>query len=295
LNTIAPDLEQHKLNGAYVFVGYNYYSPRNSTQGTLAPLSAAQSRVNSLLPNNAAGHVRGYHDLSSFINTYVLGGVTYADGTTSVAISTAANTNPFTAAYPVAGGAFGVNPITFAMNNVATPSVPATSTANPNLVNGIVRINWAITSGVDVGAGARVPVVVGPMTLTNPGASLNPVVNGSWVVRSFEQNYYSGNNLTSAVPTGTNAYPVVVQANGYIVSPAGTNAWEKTAAQDPTSTATALAFVRHGGLTAAQIAAHKLVRVVINVVPAEVVAQAKAAGIDTNNPEALVNFANSLQ
>lgn len=292
LNTLVPDLEQQKLNGAYVFVGYNYYTGRNSTLAAIAPLNAAQTRVNSLLPNNAAGHFRGYHNITDYVNSYVRGGVSYADGTTSVAINQH-NVNPYTADHPsaVAAGDFGTQDIEFAMHNTATPTITTTGAA-PNPSNGRLRITWTIVSGVDAGAGARVPLSVGPLTWNGAGEE--------WVNRTFENLYYSGSQLTSAQPTGANAYPITPSnPAGILVQPAagatGANAWELVHGPVVGNASTAPAFVRYGGLTPAQIEAHKLIRVVVNVVPAEVVAQAQAAGIDVNNPEALVNFANSLQ
>jgi len=293
LNTLVPDLEQHKLNGSYVFVGYNYYTGRNSTLAALAPLTAAQTRVNSLLPYNAAGlHFRGYHNITNYVNSYVRGGITYANGATSVAINNATD-NPYAETHPsaLAAGALGTADIQFAMYNTATPTITLGTPQN-NRLNGRLRITWTIVSGVDAGAGARVPYAVGPLTWDGG--------TDKWVNRTFETLYYSGSQLTSAQPTGTNAYPIVANnPAGILVQTAtgasGVNAWELEHANVVGNTSTALAFVRYGGLTPAQIEAHNLIRVVVNVVEASVVAQAKAAGIDVNNPEALVNFANSLQ
>ncbi|HLW50608.1 MAG TPA: hypothetical protein VKZ78_06515, partial [Sphingobacteriaceae bacterium] len=63
----------------------------------------------------------------------------------------------------------------------------------------------------------------------------------------------------------------------------------------PTAVPNIALLLRAGGQEANVFKGTKFLRLVINIVPAEVVAQAQAAGIDTNNPEALVNFANSLQ
>lgn len=298
LNALVPDLEQHKLNGSYVFVGYNFYLNNNSTQtansyttvlGTSNLFTATTRQANQLVPNNLNTHVRGYHNITDYVNSYVRGGVSYANGQTSVAINN--NSNPYNlAVHPgnTGGSAtFGVSTLNFAMHNSAVPTITNTA-AVPNPRNGYLKITWNITSGVrssslaGADANGRVPAAVGPLTWDG--------TNEEWINRTFETLYYSGSQLSTSV-TGF----VASNATAYTYSPVGINPWEKTANLVTGNTSTIPAVMSYGGLTPEQIAAHKLIRVVVNVVPAEVVAQAKAAGIDTNNPEALVNFANSLQ
>jgi len=298
LSTIAPELEQAKKDGSYVFVGYNFY---NHNYGQTSINSNA--RTNNTLVQNPAGHVRGYYDLTTYVLSYINAGVTYGEGITSVAVYNGGNPYATVPGYPagstqahvaVAPGQFGATPIEFAYGTVATPTIanlPLGNTGeNQNQVTGRLHINWDIVSGQTLGsngtpndaanAATRARIVVGPTT--GSGTNL--------AVRAWATEYYSGSSLSFPSNIGQ------ATAAGYLVQSIGTKAWEKNAfpvAGGPTTTVQA--YTRWGGLTAEQIAAHKLLRLVVNVVPAQVVAQAKAAGIDTNNPEALVNFANSLQ
>lgn len=216
---------------------------------------------------------RGYVDLTTYLESYLIDGTKYGkDNEHEVTNGWDNTTNPYTFGVATVNG--GTFPSTFSM-------VPGAVTAK----NGAFKVNYAITSGVVWGgatntAASRVPYAVGPLTLTNPGTELDVVSNGTWGPRSFEITYYSGAQLTGSAAVDVQAYagnPVT----GYTLS--------------ATAVPNIGLLLRAGGQEASFFTGSKFMRIVINIVPVEVVAQAQAAGINVNNPEALINFANSLQ
>ncbi len=283
LSTIVPELEKYKKEGAYVFVGYNYYN-YNTSLTSPAQNNTLVDNVNANGPQGTPAF-RGYYNLTNYVNSYVRPNVSYGNGQTTGTVGIVANGN-FMENYMATGGRFGTVAIDLGSGTVATPQ---TITA-ANQRNGRLSITWDITSGQTLGsngvpndpadAGTRAKIVVGPTTGSG----------GSLAVRSWATEYYSGASLQFPTAIGHST-----TAPGHLVQQVGTKAWEKLAFPVAGTTSTVQAYTRWGGWSAQQIGAHKLVRFVINVVPSTVVAQAKAAGIDTNNPEALVNFANSLQ
>lgn len=270
-------IESYKQDGK-VFLKYRYVNPV-----TGAPRF------------EAAPSVGGWVDLTDYINGYTVAGATYGPNGvyTTTASSNVAGVNPFaTALYnpraAVGGAGFlgdaGMT-LTVSPNNVLTRHHSVAPAVNPRpqvTNNGQFTFHWDIVSGNNI-AGATTNVPFGPITLTNPNGVLNPVGtswNGTyimtpgatiahWIPRVFADTYYKSPSLTASVGT-TGA--VFNAANGNI------------------------AMIQHiGGQEASYFQGKQIIQLQVFVVPGDIVAQAEAAGLNVNNPEALSNFANSLR
>lgn len=289
VNQIVPKLEKWKKEGAYVFVGYNYYEDLIGTN------------TNQLVDNYSTGS-RGYYNITDHVLTYVNANVAYGQNnefstgagniigtnTTGTANMNHSN-NPFAGHLMNTSGTnkFGSTSLTIAANQVATPTTAASET---HYVNGKLNIKWNITSGT---AGTHT-LNIDPLTLTNPsGLTMeNLLLNPTWESRTWNREYYTPPRLTYGFNTTT--YPVANSTTTHTWVPA----WGWIPGYWSTVTgATGIQNVKNnnGGQPASYFDDINLLRLTINVVPAEVVKSAKAAGVNVNNPEALINFAKSLQ
>lgn len=300
LNALVPDLERLKKEGAYVFAGF----------GLIDQDGAVIDDVNWHGPWG-----RGYYDITWDVLEYYLGGVAYGPNgmytttansvTTGHTATTAGSANlgggnsPYYVTYDDLGGTYswyqpsgaylGTVNLNLGTNQVAIPSNVA---ANAHYNNGKLYIQWEIESGI---RNVASNYDVSPLTMTNPAPAASHEgwwENGEWVVRDFESEYYSAAagrlvytpaaNLLSGAPGLTIVFNEIKDQYEWV--PAA-----------PVKSYVTGVNVSRGGLEASEIEKIGLVRVVVNVVDAEAVAKAKAAGIDVNNPEALMNFAKSLQ
>lgn len=287
-------LERLKKEGAYIFAGYNLIDEDGVVIDDYTSVSG-----------------RGHVDFTNHVLTYFLGGKTYGPegaGYTSTAnsvntgdVSTVPGSanltsvlNPYavnyaapTTWYQPSGTNFGAVALNLGTNQTATP---VGTEATGHYKDGRLYVQWKIASGISQPT-ARYDV--SPLTMTNPTAASHEGwwENGVWAVRTFESEYYdqpSGRLLyTPAADLLNGALSSIVYdevRDEYVVLPAGTGKSYVNGVN-----------VSRGGLEASEFEKIGLVRVVVNVVDAEAVAKAKAAGIDVNNPEALMNFAKSLQ
>lgn len=296
--TLIPHLERLKKEGAYVFAGFNFYDDDQE-----------------LIDGSRVAGDRGYINITNEVLEYEIEDVVYGPQgvykTTGNNVSTGHTgtgaawgtilNNPYEYAAAWFGGAagskLGAVPLTFDTDQVATP-LNVANKAYYN--NGKLYIEWDIASGTQVpgtvAGGGRLSIA--PMTLANPTSATmeNVFADGEWRVRGFETDYYTGSRLSypTTWTTGVATSPATAV---WVLNPT-TNEYE-TISGTTEPVGIDRAFVRaplhHGGQEADYFEKYKLVRLVINVVDANALNAAKAAGINVNNPEALINFAKSLQ
>jgi hypothetical protein len=257
INTIpglGSNIEKYKQDGK-VFVKYRYFT--NNTSG-----------------NNPMTHVgdqAGWIDLTSYANSYVKSVSYGADNSgtnptlfpgpfTASAYSTVSGVNPFvTGAANFMGsgqiiGNAGTS-VTLASNQTATAVTLPSTTYN----DGEVVINWNINSGTNL-AGNTTTFSFGPTTIPSVTVTGNTGTRAPEQPRMFEDDFYSGAQLTST-PAGQ------LDANG-----------------------DAQLVLRNGGRPASYFAGTKLVQVQVFVIPGDVVKTAKAKGVDVNNLDALSKY-----
>lgn len=260
LNTLIPNLEKYKQDGK-VFLKYRYY-----TAGSLTPAT------NNVLDVHA-GIDAGWVDLSYYINSYATGAnaySTYAVGTNPFALSNP-TTHPFaTPNIMGSGAALGINPVTFGINQLATPTAGSGTTAT-TYNNGNVIMNWNIQSGINAGA---VSTYVGPTQLQNAGPVADPVsvaflnpspTTASYIARNFALNYYSAQVTPATLTASNNAGTTIAVNPGDFLNVIGNK----------------------GGVDAAAIGNYKLVRLQVFVIPGDIITSLKAKGVDTDNLSAI--------
>lgn len=261
LNSIVPNYEKYRNDGK-VWAKFKYYSANSATP--------ANALVNDTRVNN------GWVDMSSWVNDYIAGG-------TGVWANTA---NPFAAAvnpFMGSGVALGTagQVVAVGLDQVATRVAGAGATASVN-TNGNLRINWTITSGINVAGTVK---NVGPVSLTNAGGVLDPVTvafstaaspaTAQFAPRGFALDYYSsGNNSLTFTNAAGNALSTVVAATPY--RQAGTDNIVYTD--------------NRGGQPASYFTNTKLVQVQILALPGDVVRELQAKGVNVDNVDEVSKF-----
>lgn len=276
----------------------------------------------------AEGHQSaGWQDLTWYLDSYVNAG-DYNNGGNSTPATTN-NQNPFQALdFPAPGFSsyFGAvsSTVTLAPNQVAT--VVNTPTRPTSFVNGVWNIGWEIKSGVNHGLQwvDYAPVFLTNGAVTNNGAtshSADPVTRAyaelrdpsltpsiaAYQQRSWDRKYYSRIEGTDPADQ-TSTYDIAstpgdeydLLVAGGILPEHTLFAWNANGTARSFGTTDPLwnaiqVNLNNGGQPESYFEGHKLVQIQVRVIDANIVAKAKAAGINVNNPEALENFANFLQ
>ncbi|WP_165500356.1 hypothetical protein [Pedobacter psychroterrae] len=255
INTIpglGANIEKYKQEGK-VFVKYKYFT--SNTAGNN--------------PENHAGTNAGWVDITPYANSYVKAvsyGVDNSDtnptlfpGPFNAPAYTSGMGNPFAGGPNFMGTAniFGNagTTVTLATNQTAA----AVTTASTVYNDGEVVINWNINSGTNFG-NATTTYSFGPTTIPSVTVVGNTGTRAPAVARGFEDDFYSGAQLTST-PAGQ------LDANG-----------------------DAQLVLRTGGRPASYFSGTKLVQVQVFVIPGDVIKTAKAKGVDVNNAAELGKY-----
>lgn len=256
INTIpglTSNIEKYKQEGK-VFVKYRYFSDNASGNN----------------PVSHGGTNAGWIDITPYANSYVKAvsyGVdnsntnpTLFPGPFNAPAYTSAMGNPFAGGPNFMGtaniiGTAGVA-VTVGPNQIATAATTGTTLYS----DGEVVINWNINSGTNIGGGTTTPYSFGPTTIPSVTVSGNTGTRATPVARAFEDDFYSGAQLTS--------------------TPAG----RLDAAGD------ADLVEMTGGKPASYFTGTKLVQVQVLVIPGDVIKTAKAKGVDVNNAAELSKY-----
>ncbi|MGF1922765.1 MAG: hypothetical protein ACQUHE_01200 [Bacteroidia bacterium] len=255
LNTLVPNFEKYRQDGK-VFVKYKYYT--TNTPGTAA--------TNNVLVIHQGTDAAGWVDVTDYANSYVPGTGGYNILTNPFSMDAAGNN------FMGSGAALGTLGAVVPVGTNQSATVIAGPTATPTtFTNGLVRINWDITSGTGFGA-AAVAQPVGPITLQNlSGTELNPIAvafnaptaQTMFIPRAFETAYYSGNLVTATNNAGA---PITITGN--VVNQ----------------------VVRTGGQEASYFTNTKLVQVQVFVVPGDVVTTLRAKGVNVDSATELSKY-----
>jgi hypothetical protein len=171
---------------------------------------------------------------------------------------TSSMASPFTAPFMGTGSPMGNvgTTVTVGTNQTATAYLaPSTMATDGDFV-----INWNISSGTNLSGATTTTSSFGPTTIPSVTVVGNTGTRATPVARTFEDDFYSGAQLTSA--------------------PAG----RLDAAGD------AQLVLRSGGQPASYFSGTKLVQVQVFVIPGDVVKTAKAKGVDVNNLDAMSKY-----
>lgn len=270
----------------------------------------------------------GWQDLTWYLDSYVNEG-DYNNGGNSNDATTNSQ-NPFVvldaladwtngAFAPGYSGSFGATGTIFTIAADQVAEVQPTSTFQ----NGKWSIDWQIRSGINLGlnwvdyspvffthgvtnndaftSGAPYRVIGNPISrayqeLRDPNLATAANTVAQYQLRAWDRKYYS-TILGSSDPAYDIAWTTPENENALIQPPLV----EHTLfANRPFGTSTGLhnaieVNLNNGGRPASWFEQFKLMQIQVRVIDANIVAKAKAAGVNINNPEALESFANYLQ
>ena len=293
---LTTNIEKYKQDGK-VYVKYRYVNPM-----TKAPY------YEGVAPSTAVGAQVGWLDVTNYLYSYTVGGVTYGPSGASYTTATVPayagvyplggyNANPFaTNVHPNGGTFLGNTGFTFTpyTNNVVTAATPTAS----QFRSGEMKFYWTINSGTNA-ASTATAFKFGPITLNNVAYTGSDASVGITGTGYYDVVGQSLNAPVGSLATGWN-YNTTIMTKPYwsdnTIPDIYYRAPGSLTSNRPITGLGSINMIKYAnGRPAADFTGLPLVQVQVYAIPGDVVRQAAAKGININNAEALAQFAESLK